>query len=704
MSDKPERKQYENRMEDDENRMMNVHLVVVIVSTLGGASLIVEGMLLGWEFWVFPLLAVGGIALWVMYILQPFTEQMREALYLVYIMFCAFFHGAHSSSLFDISLMAALIMITLTGFEKKRYQDYIIIEYAIIMCMQLYMVFRDGGLSTDVLTVSRLLLHISSVFILYRICRNMVEQRERAAKRIEGFIDNVNKTNESMEDFLANISHEFRTPINVVTGMSSLLMKDNDDDRIEAINDAGLRLADQVGDILDYNEIMGKRLFITNEKYSTATLIGELVQSAGAMALKKHLELVVDMDPGVPSVMTGDVLRIKKIFAHLISNALKFTEKGGIYVRISCVERGYGVNLDIEVTDTGKGMSKEELSALSGILYQADKGRDRSTGGIGLGLTIVYGFAHAMNGFVKLDSTEGRGTTVCVSIPQTVDDHSPCLKLERDIKRCIAVYIKTEKYRIPEIRDFYQRMVENLSRGLKAPIHSVNSLNNLKSICDRFDVTHLFMGQEEFDEDRAYFGELSQKMCIVVNSAESRGVRRDGNIIHIEKPLYGIPIVNIVNYGDAYTDPGAGSMELSPVFDGVRALIVDDEVMNLVVASGLFREYGMITDTADSGREAIDKYSGNDYDVIFMDHMMPGMDGVEAMKKLKEIGRSRGGRIPIVVALTANAVSGAKEMFLAEGFDGFIAKPIEMNEFVRVMRRVLPSSLVRSGSAGGTGA
>lgn len=134
--------------------------------------------------------------------------------------------------------------------------------------------------------------------------------------------------------------------------------------------------------------------------------------------------------------------------------------------------------------------------------------------------------------------------------------------------------------------------------------------------------------------------------------------------------------------------------EERPVFTGTRALIVDDEMMNLMVASGLFKEYEMVTETAGSGAEAIEKYRDGEYDIIFMDHMMPRMDGIEAMKRLKEMGRKKG-RKTVIVALTANAVSGAKEMFMSEGFDGFIAKPIETGEFERVMRRVLPPELIK---------
>jgi CheY-like chemotaxis protein len=298
-----------------------------------------------------------------------------------------------------------------------------------------------------------------------------------------------------------------------------------------------------------------------------------------------------------------------------------------------------------------------------------------------------------MDGFVKVDSISGRGTLVRVSIPQVVASHESCLALEAGAGRCVIVYIRTEKYKIPEIRDYYSRMIENLARGLKVPVHYVPSLKNLKSVCERMNVTSLFMGQEEYEEDKEFFDGLSRKFTVAVNAKEGFKADEDSNVIIMQKPLYALPIINIVNAGDNYRDLRYDEAEAKPVFESVRALIVDDEVMNLVVASGLFKDYGMITDVAGSGREALLKYQDNEYDVIFMDHMMPEMDGVEAMKRLRSMGRESG-RECAIVALTANAVSGAREMFISEGFDGFIAKPIEITEFERVMKRVLPPALV----------
>ena len=683
-----------------DSNILNVHLVMVLIASFGGLGLVIGGCLLEWEFWVLPILLFGIAAIWMVYITHPFTVDIREGIYLAYIMFAAIFHGVHATSIFDVSLMTVLMMVALIGTNKKAYQDYALIEYAAVVCAQCYLVFKNNDITADVLTISKIILHISTVIICYNICKHAVVQRHKGRHMIKTYISEVQRTNEAMEDFLANISHEFRTPINVVTGMSSILMKEYDNERIRAINEAGLRLADQVGDILDYNEIISDRVIINDDSYMITSLVNDVVSGSRLLAASKKLEFIVDLDPGIPKLMEGDASRIRKILMHLINNAVKFTERGGVYVKISSVPKSYGVNLDIEVTDTGKGMSRWDIAQLSEALYQADKGRDRSTGGIGLGLTIVYGFAHAMGGFARIESEEGRGTTVHVSVPQSVRSGAPCLSISDEAGKCVVTYIRPEKYKIPQIREFYYNMIANMSKGLKVSVHRADTRANLRSICERMTVTNIFTGQDEYNADKDYLIELSRTICVVVNVDVGYAGRREGNIRFVPNPIYGVPIVNILNAGSDYLDIQFEAVEDKPLFTGARALIVDDEVMNLVVASGLFGEYGMETDTAISGKEAIEKYIGKEYDIVFMDHMMPEMDGIEAMKRLREIGRAKG-RKTAIVALTANAVSGAKDMFLAEGFDGFIAKPIETGEYERVMRRVLPPALVKTGGRGG---
>ena len=166
------------------------------------------------------------------------------------------------------------------------------------------------------------------------------------------------------------------------------------------------------------------------------------------------------------------------------------------------------------------------------------------------------------------------------------------------------------------------------------------------------------------------------------------------------KPLYAYPIIKLLNEGRDAGDLNCNENQEKPVFKGVKALVVDDEPMNLVVATSLFREYEMIVDTAGSGKESIRKFRDNDYDLVFMDHMMPEMDGVEAMKQIKALAKDMNAEAA-VIALTANAVSGAREMFIREGFDGFIAKPINTSDFERVMLRVLPAEKISYDGRGG---
>ena len=168
------------------------------------------------------------------------------------------------------------------------------------------------------------------------------------------------------------------------------------------------------------------------------------------------------------------------------------------------------------------------------------------------------------------------------------------------------------------------------------------------------------------------------------------------SVIVLPKPLYGYPVIRVINEG--YEVGGLDSIDQvsHPNLRGLRALIVDDEPMNLMAAQELFRDYEMYTDIAASGKEAVEKYKKNDYDIVFMDHMMPEMDGVEAMKLIRAAAKERG-KEAVVVALTANAVSGARDMFMKEGFDGFIAKPMNISEFEHVMLRVLARNLTSTG-------
>ena len=218
--------------------------------------------------------------------------------------------------------------------------------------------------------------------------------------------------------------------------------------------------------------------------------------------------------------------------------------------------------------------------------------------------------------------------------------------------------------------------------------------NELEQVLDDDHITYIFTAQEEYEADKDALDALAANgYKVVVAASEDFKASPGSRVIPMPRPLYALPVVKVINGTGA--DDGTGDDGRKVNFAGLRVLVVDDEPMNIMVADGIFKNYGMLVDSAESGKESIDKFEKYDYDVIFMDHMMPEMDGVDAMKIIRRIA-ARTHRTPVMIALTANAHSGSKEMFIREGFDGFIAKPIDMADFEYVMKSVLPGAMIRS--------
>ncbi len=670
---------------------------ILLLITLACAGLTIESIMLNWEFWVPPLVIIGTILLWVMNVLSIPDYPIRRVGYLIYTMLTVFFHGVHETSLFDVVAVVALVMIGFSFFDQVYMMHLFVAEYVIIMCMQIVMARGSGSIVFDGLNISRVILHFSVIFLIYFSCVKAISDRAEYNDSIQDMNVRIDRNEADMEDFLSNISHELRTPINVVNGMSDLLINEGVGSEANSIKKAGIRLACQVEDIQDYTECKRQKVFLEEDNYMCISLINDVVTSFRQYDNTKNLEMVVDLSPQTPTMLRGDIKKLHKIFRHLLENAIKFTRKGGVYVKMFAESTDYGVNLCIEMTDTGMGMSRNDIRSISEGMYQANKKRNRSSGGIGLGLYIVHGFAHRMGGFVKIESERGNGTTIRVTIPQKIIDKKPCLSLAESFKGAVLFHVRPDKYKTPRLREFYRNMAANLATGIKVPLYPADTVYEVERLKEKISATHVFMGQEEYEENKGYFEELAKEDIIVVVSAEAGFELPEGSrVILMPKPLYAYPIIKILNEGRNVTDIEDDESQERPVFRGVKALIVDDEPMNLVVATSLFKNYEMVIDTAGSGKESIRKYRDNDYDIVFMDHMMPEMDGVEAMQKIKAVAADMDKKA-VVVALTANAVSGAREMFINEGFDGFIAKPINITDFERVMLRVLPEANVKGG-------
>lgn len=680
---------------NDQEKQRAAHLLILLCYTIFSCVLIGESLLLGWEMWVVVLLPIGVIAGWTMHIRNRMPMALRLDIYSFLMMLVFFFYGIHETSMFDLAPVMITLMVLYSSTEKYSTIKICMFTYYLTMGYDFFLVSHGFSEETP-LFITRLLLHFMLVYMAGRLLKTVVERRVRERKSTEEMIARLEEINRRTEDFLANVSHELRTPINAVTGISSVMLKNETDSEkkkdLFTIQMAGQRLFGQIEDILDYTEIDNEKVSVSEEAYMISSIVNDVI-SENQMQEREYMpELIFDLDAAMPASLLGDGKKIKKILKHLVNNAVKFTKKGGVYVRIHALVKDYGVNLCMTVSDTGEGISEEELEKITEGFYQTDGGRNRRAGGLGLGLPIVAGMVSYMEGFMQIKSEEGRGTVVSVSIPQRIADQKPLVTLKNRERLCLACYLNVEKYETPEVRDYYNETITHMVEGMDVSIHRVFHTDELKALTGICQITHLFIGSDEYEENSALFEELADRMTVIV-IADQHFVPLSGMRAKLlRKPFYCLPIANMLN---AETVQAEFSFEEKRMLcPDVSVLVVDDEPMNLMVAEGIFREYEMQVKTVPSGLAALELCGKEDFDLIFLDHMMPEMDGVETLKRLRKL-LADSERSAIIIAFTANAVSGAREMFFEEGFDEFVSKPIEMVELERILRNVLPKSAIR---------
>ncbi len=668
------------------------HLIVVVSYTVLSIFLIIETLVLKWEAWFILPAVVGIFAVWICHVGQFLSERMRLYFYTIVMMVELFFYGVHPTSINELPIMMLFVFGLFSLNDEKLVINIATAEYFLILFY--YLFFTDEfSYRTSPIGISRMALDILMVLVMSFMSKYMIRRRAEEKKSYYEIIGQLDEANKRSEDFLTNVSHELRTPINAVMGITSVLIRNEEDEEklksLHSIDMGGRRLFGQISDILDYTEIDTGRLVVSEEIYMPASLVNDVVTEF-RMRESHSTELIFDIDARVPLKLLGDGGKIKKILWHLVDNGMKFTREGGVYVRVSALPKKYGVNLFLVVSDTGIGMDELEAEQITDSFYQVDASRSRKAGGMGLGLSNVYGFVDAMGGFMRLEGEKGKGTTVHISIPQKVVDETPCMMVEDAAKVCVAVYLKPEKYKVPAIRDFYDETVNHLSKGLSVPVHRANTKQELEKILDIYQVTHIFIGQEEYEEDSVFFESLDRKITIAVSADSSFAVKAHSNIKIMFKPFFSFPVINLLKENqDTEAEQDEYFTEYHMITPGIRALVVDDDEMNLMVAEGFLKDYRMEVTTAPGGMEAVECCRQNHFDIVFMDHMMPVMDGIEAAHQIRRISKETRDSL-IIIALTANAVSGAREMFLHEGFNEFVPKPIESLTFERVLKRVLP--------------
>ena len=507
------------------------------------------------------------------------------------------------------------------------------------------------------------------------------------------------------DDFMANISHEIRTPLNSIIGIGNELLDAKVDDvtkeQLYDITVAGKNLMSLVSDILDFSELEADTIELKFEPYNITSVINDVVNMASAWNKEKNLELIVDCEANLPNSLLGDSHKIYRVILHLMNNAVKFTERGGVILFIGGRKEQYGMNLMIRVQDTGIGMRSEDVEALKNTYNQVDSRRDRKYGGIGLGLAISRKLVAKMGGHMHIESVPQVGTTITVIIPQKSLTDVPIVSVKDPEEKKAVFYVNVDRYQYGQIREGYLECIQRMSQQLQVKAVKCSTMQELKHSMETEQFGFVFTADEEYLENKEYFDRLSEQLQVVLMVNRDFDLKMVGRKIQlIYRPLHVFSVATVLNGERLQQDIYEERWHKDRFqVENAHILVVDDSAMNLKVAASMLRHYGVEIETALSGKEAIEKVSRKNYDLIFMDHMMPEMDGVECMQRLHELPVVRECHTPIV-ALTANAIGGAREMLMDEGFDDFVAKPIEKSAMERVLRKFLDKFVVEISADG----
>lgn len=675
------------------------HLLLAVISTVFSGMLCLITAVMAWEFWTIPLMAAGCLSVWLLHIARIGLDVLYENLCAGLALLEFFFFGIHEASLYDIPAVACILILALFMLNKK-WILYVLEALYVLELLYHALVLHTISYKMGLRDAFRLGLGAVVIFGGAALAGYWIKRRSVQREWYDHVFTELETAGKQNAVFLSNVSHELRTPINMVIGISEVALGRELPPDIRAdmasIKLAGKRLSSQINNMLDYTEIVEGTLTPAREEYMITSVLNDVITMTALQSNRQHLEIVFDIDPKVPAVLVGDAEKISHVLKILAENSIKFTEEGGISVRIGYRPEHYGVNLIIDIRDTGVGMTNSQMLRMYDDFYQADSGSGRFAGGLGLGLPIARGLLDAMGGFIHFESKEQQGLHAHIVIPQGVVDTQPCIMLNHPDQFCIACYFRPERYSCDEVRGYYDGLILNLVEGLGIKGYQTHNFEGLLKLQRSHKLTHVFIAQSEYEENRAYYEELTDTLRVIVIAEKEFALDSQSRLLMIHKPFSALSVANLLNgelgaRGFAEAQAAGRKPFTCP---GVRALAVDDEEMNLVVAKGVLGSYGIEVDTCLSGREAVARCNGTAYDIIFLDHMMPGFDGVQTLKKIRELQNGAYQDLP-VIALTANTVSGAREMFRDEGFTEFVPKPIERTVLERVLRRVLPKRLIQ---------
>ena len=513
--------------------------------------------------------------------------------------------------------------------------------------------------------------------------------------------------------FLANMSHEIRTPMNAIKGLSELLALT----RLDAVQQSYVKnivgsansLINIINDVLDFSKIDANRIELCPAPYSVQKLLAELCVVIGLRAEEKGLTLLMEIDPAIPAHLIGDDARIKQVLINLLSNAVKYTPGGRVLLHMSASRAGENrVELECRIEDTGIGIKAEDTAYLFNAFSRVDAQANRRIQGTGLGLAISKRLAEAMGGAISVASVHGQGSVFTFSLPQEISDSEPLASLEDAGNTRVLLIGHGERAANAETMlnllgvsfvclgygDGDAPLPDRLAAAELSCPSSRGTPSGPFTHCIYFDT----LPEEIVEQFRLGLPDCRFAAIRSIITSMDEGRRHDAALFN---PLLITELARFLNRSGSPTrqrEAPAGDTAMATRLRtrNVRALVVDDNRINLIVCEKMLNLYGVEATTVASGPEAVKVSMTDKFDILFVDHMMPDMDGIEVTREL----RSRPGpnRETPIIALTANVVNDMRSQYIQCGMDDFVGKPIDRAELTRVLLHWLPAEKIIQGN------